>query len=250
VQGDIYAITYWRNPASSGRIRTISITGDGATLGNLDDYEFAAAQIYFSSCIRLSDGYVLVAYQSWNNVLIMFSVAIDAVGDITQSLITEWDTGVRGTGPWLIKVAPQQYAITIGGLDADGYVQSFAVAYTGEITQSWTDQLEFDTADIGVNQLISLGGIYYAVHFTDVANHWRLATFEITAAGSISNSNIDTYDHDQVVESYPSWCWVIGNIYVCAWEDDYDDVIITPIDVESFAPPPTGRHEMMMGIGP
>lgn len=250
VRGDIYAITHWRNPPNSGRLRTISISQDGATLAPTDEWEFEVGVINFSCCFKLSDGYITVAYNPSVGHANMFSVAISDAGVISKSRITNWICSPMVNAFWPIKLASQQYALTCTGTDSDGFLVSVTVADNGVITQSWDDQLEFDTDYCATNQILSLGGIYHAVCFKDAANHWRLATFWIEPDGEIRNSNIDTYDHNQTSASYASWCWALENIYIVAWEDNNNDIRITPIDIESYGRTPAVPHELMMGIGP
>lgn len=250
VRGDIYAITCWKTAPNNGLLTTVSISQDGATLSTLDDWAFEVGTINFSCCFKLSDGYVCIAYYDNVAYAYLFSVSISDVGVITESRITDWYCSPIINAFWPIKVGAQQYALTCTGTDSDGFLVSVSVADNGVITQSWDDQLEFDTDYCATSQLLSLGGIYHAVCFKDAANHWRLATFAISPTGNISNSNIDTYDHNFASASYASWCWALGNIYIVAWEDNIDDIRITPIDIESYAPPPAVPHELMMGIGP
>lgn len=250
VRQHYYAITYGVAAGYVGCLKTISISTDGATIASVDNWAFSTDQNNRTSCFKISEGVIWITYGDSFSSGFAFSVAISSEGAITESRITDWSYLQATTAMWPIRVGPQQYALAASWADSDGWVSSLSIADNGTITHAWDDQLEFDGTHCGMLQFLSLGGIYYAVCYIGSDDHWEIATFWIAADGEIRNSNIDTFDSASAVHSHITWCWALENIYIVAWENSLNDIIITPIDIESYTPPRAPRHEMLMGIGP
>jgi len=193
---------------------------------------------------------VWVTYENWDANGVMFCVAISDAGVITGQRITDWNYTTLNEDRWPIKVGPQTYAFAAHWTDSDGFVHSVTIADNGNITQSWIEYLEFDITNCNDVQLLSLGGIYYGVLERGVSSYWKVKTFSITAAGVISDANIDALNSEIVVRVHPRWCWVLGDIYIVVYEDTADDIIMSSVDIESYVANAVSPHTMLMGLGP
>lgn len=248
VQADIYAITYYDSVDVDGVIASVTISTDGTTIALEVAWHFYSLQMYWSSCFKISDGIVWVTFADEFTLGYMFCVAISDTGAITAVRITDWNYIALNENRWPIRVGPQRYALAAHWTGNDGFVSSLPIADNGTITKSWDDYLEFDTVECRDVQILSLGGIYYAVCYRGQTGYWRIATFWIDTAGSIRNTNIDTFNSTQIIEVQHHWCWALQDIYIVAYANTVHDVFISSINIESVPPAAAIHHEMLMGM--
>jgi hypothetical protein len=224
---DAITIEAWMKPLedSEGFIgeigdAVINTSGFGIDSCYTPDLIHVSGDLYAIACTGTdSDGFLLTA-----------DIASD--GNITDPVLDmlEFDTS-HCYHPDIIHVIGDVYAIAYMGPDYDGFLKTVEIASDGQISDTITDTLEFNTDSGKDPDIIHIAGDSYAIAHTGSDGDGYLTTVEIASDGQINNTVIDTFAFDSEAFGTSSSYDIIhinGNYYGIVYTNpDYDGFLKT-----------------------
>ncbi|OGO32504.1 MAG: hypothetical protein A2Z29_06800 [Chloroflexi bacterium RBG_16_56_11] len=197
ISGSTFAIAY-RGPGSDGFIKTVTIAANG-DIGNsaIDSLEYDTSDGFEPSITHVSGSVYAIAYRGPGSDGFIKTVTIAADGDIGDSVVDtlEFDTS-NGQEPRIVNVSGSTFAIVYRGPGDDGFITTVDIAANGDIGNSVTDTLEFDTSNGLEPDIINISNSSYAVVYRGPGSDGFIKTVTIAANGDIGNSTIDTLEFD------------------------------------------------------
>ncbi|MCJ7605554.1 MAG: hypothetical protein MUO19_05915 [Dehalococcoidales bacterium] len=232
VSGGIYAIAY-RGDGDNGFLTTVEISSAGAITDTaIDTLEYDTDNGEEPSLSHVSGDIYAVAYHGPVENGWLATVEISAAGAITDTLVDtlEFDT-VLGLSPSLIRAHDGIYAIAYHGPDDDGWLATVGISAAGDITDTVLDTLEYDTDNCLTPSIAKVSTGIFAVAYSGLADDGFLKTVEISPAGLITDSVIDSLNFDTTQGETPCLIPVKGNIYAVAYTDILDDGWLKTINI-------------------
>lgn len=216
VAGTTYAIAY-QGYGTDGYLRTVRISGDGATLEAISFLEFDTSYGKAPWIIHIAGTVYAIAYvgPGSNGTLKTFNISDDGTSiSLIQTYV--FDSGTDILEPVIVHISGTTYAIFYGGPGNDGWLKTITIQNTGVITGE-ISFLEFDVAHGTYSSPIHVFGDVWAVAYTGTAINGpgRLKTFTITGAGVIAF--VASYDYDANQTGAPYLFHVSGNVYAIAF---------------------------------
>ena len=172
-----------------------------------------------------------IAYESTTDVGIVKTVSVAGDGQINAEIDSLWFDAVEATTPVIARVSDTIYAIAYAGDRADGFLQTVEIAANGQITDPVVDTLEFDTFDGATPSLLHVSGDFYAIVYMGKNGDGFLKTVEITSAGAITNSVVDTLEFDTNTTVTPDITHVSGDIYAVAYSGVDADGYLRTVEI-------------------
>jgi hypothetical protein len=133
----------------------------------------------------------------------------------------------------MVHVSGDVYAIAYRGAGNDGFLKTVEIASDGQITNAAIDTLEFDTANGYEPTMAHVTGNIYAIAYRGSGSDGFVKTAEISAAGQITNSVIDTLEFDTANGFTPYIIQVASTIYAVAYRGTGNDGFIKTIEIAS-----------------
>ncbi len=232
VSGDIYAIAY-EAKSSNGNLITVEISSDGTITDTLmDTLQFDGVKGETPDIIHVSGDVYAIAYRGPSDQGYLKTVGISSAGAINDTVMDtlQFDT-VYGEHPAIIHISGDIYAIAYRGVDDDGFLKTVEISAAGAINDTVMDTLEFDTVNGWEPAIIQISGDIYAIAYRGVDDDGFLKTVEISAAGAITDTVVDTLEFDTVYGEQPAIIHVSGNIYAIAYSDISDDGILKTVQI-------------------
>ncbi|KKN72611.1 hypothetical protein LCGC14_0408530 [marine sediment metagenome] len=197
VSGNIYAIAYQgiaTLPTRRGIVATVSITNAGAIGDTVIDsliFEAGGANGLRTSIAHLSGSiFVIACCIATSSTGKIYTVDIDGVGTIGNSVLGTLTYDTVSRVPSLIKRAANLFAVAYQGVDFDGWLKTFQVSPDGTISAVLASA-EFDNADCNDPVVINRPGSLrvYAIAYSGPQSDGFLKTFVI-ASGTVWNEFI------------------------------------------------------------
>ncbi len=225
VTGDVYVVGY-RGGNTDGFLTTFTIDAAGNISAAIDTYEHNTSQGLDHQVVRIADGYVAVFYRGPGNDGFVETYQINGAGTIITPAIDslEYDTA-SGIRPYVLNVGTDMYAVFYRGSGGDGFVGTLDIQSNGTIAASFTDTLEFDTANADYIFARHVSTTIYAMSYRGNGNDGFVATLDIQANGTIGGSTIDSYEY-YTADARDSYITRVlnspfyTNIYALVYEED------------------------------
>ena len=238
VSGNVYAIAY-RGAGNDGFLKTVTIATDGQVADSvIDTLEFDTANGYEPDIIPISGNVYAIAYRGSSSDGFLITVSIATDGQIADTVIDtlEFDTST-GYEPDIIQVSGNVYAIAYRGTGSDGFLITVNIATDGQITDTITDTLEFDTSDCYTPDIIHIVDNVYAITYRGTDSDGFLETVNIATDGQITDTIIDTLEFDTTNSLTPNIIPVSGNVYAVAYQGESSDGYLKTVNIETIALP-------------
>ena len=234
VSGDIYAIAY-RGGSDDGFLKTVEISSAGAITDTvIDTLEFDTANGEEPVIIHVSGDVYAVAYRGGGNDGFLKTVEISSAGAITDTVIDtlEFDT-TDGWEPDIIHISGDIYAVAYRGDGDDGFLKTVEISSAGAITDTVIDTLEFDTTQGQQPDIIRVSGDIYAIAYRGGSDDGFLKTIEISPAGAITDTVVDTLEFDTADGWEPDIIHISDGIYAVAYKGTDDDGYLKTVEISS-----------------
>jgi hypothetical protein len=217
VNGSVYAIAYTGSDWD-GFVKTITIDNIGQITGGvIDSLEFDNSYGIEFSVLNVNGTVFAIAYAGPGYDGFVKTVSIAANGTINGILdVLEFDTSY-GRNPDIIHINGRVYAVTYTGPGYDGYIKTFRIADSGDITDGIDDWYEFETWDIWDSaDIIHVDGSIFAIAYRyryepcgyvktlriDIEGRTREIIFKNGAYGIKANSTrVFAYINSQVLSA-------------------------------------------------
>jgi len=156
-----------------------------------------------------------------------------AYGDI-GTVLDELEYDLTDTAaPDMVQVANTIYAIVYTDADGDGILITVEIDAAGNITNTVVDTLEFDTADANDVSICWLLGDIFAIAYRGAGHAGTIVTVEITQAGAIGATVIDSYVFNATV-SYENFLFKIADgILAVVCRGASNEGIMTTIGIDA-----------------
>ncbi|GAH69257.1 unnamed protein product, partial [marine sediment metagenome] len=199
---------------------------------------------------KVCDTIVAVAYRGPDNDGFLKTFEIDAAGVITNSFkdtLKFDDLGAED--PRICHVSGNIYAIVYRDSAGDGKIVTVTIDSSGNIGAAIEDFFVFETGAFYRPSICKVCDTIVAVAYRGPDNDGFLKTFEIDAAGEITEPVHDSLEFETTLAQYCAITHMQGNTYLIAFQStDYDGFVVS-VDIET----PLGarpHHELLMGMGP
>jgi hypothetical protein len=234
VSGDIYAIAYQAD-GDLGTVKTVEISSAGAITDTVvDTLEFDTVEGKEPEIINIIGDIYAIAYTDKFSDGFLKTVEISSAGVITDTVIDtlEFDDDY-GLTPDIIHVSGDIYAIAYTGKFSNGFLKTVGISSAGAITDAVVDTLEFDAVEGKVPDIIHVSGDIYSIAYTGDGDDGFLKTVEISSAGAITDTVVDSLEFDAVKGMVPNISHVSGDIYAIAYQGDGDDGFLKTVEISA-----------------
>lgn len=227
VSGGTFAIAY-RGPGDNGFIRTVRIAADG----NIVEPEYDSTEAYEPDMIHVAGDVYGIAYRGTGNKGFIRTVAISAAGTVSAAPLDtlEFDSAAAYE-PDINHISGDVYAVAYRGPDADGFLKTVRIGSNGLIETGAIDTLEFDTASGYEPDMVHISGDVYAVAYRGAGNDGWVKTLEIVAAGTITDTVIDSIEFEPSYCVTPDIAHVSGEVYAIAYRGPDNDGFVTTVEI-------------------
>ena len=233
------ATTKWgivyRGPSDDGFLKTAEITTNAQVSDNIiDTLEWDTVNGQQPDIIKVSGDVYAIPYNGTDSDGWLATVEVDTSGNITDTLIDtmEWDIA-NGFEPEIVHVSGDVYAIAYRGTGADGWLCTVGINSSGNITNTVTDTLEWDTANGYEPEIIHVSGDVYAIAYRGTDADGWLCTVGINSSGNITNTVTDTMEWDIANGYTPDIIHVSGDVYAIAYRGTGADGWLCTVGINS-----------------
>lgn len=216
---NMYAIAY-TGTSGDGFIKTFTIFDSNGDIGAAvtDTLEYDTADGATPSVINVQGNMYAVAHIGSSSDLMVKTVRIDTNGDIAAA-ITETVTFDAGTtaAPSILRVNDSNYyGIAYQSSATTGTLISIYIDYNGDIANTLTDSLVFDSSNVVDAFLFEMGSKTYGITYTGAAGDGFIATATIDTNGEISNSVVDVSEFLNASVARPRVVYMGNDIFAIA----------------------------------
>ena len=200
VSNNIFAVAY-NGQGNKGTLITVNIDNKGEINDViLDTLIFDSNQGLNTDVTHVSGNIFAIAYRGQGYKGTLKTVEIFGDGEISDSVIDSLVfEPIQATETSIVWVSQNMTAIAYRQSDKEGLVKTVEILSTGEISNSIIDSLEFED-ETGIDpDIVHVTGTIYAIAYEGPDEKGYLTTIDISSAGDINDTIIDTYifDNDQ-----------------------------------------------------
>lgn len=248
--GNVVVVAF-TDEGNDGVLKTFLVSAAGAITEPAEDtFEFDGAVGNYPHLCKISNSKIAVVYTDSAGDGQLFTIGIDAAGNIDGAKIDTYEFDVnQALTPRICHVTGNIYAIAYTGWGTVGYLRTVEIASDGQITEPFKDTWTTGAVEGNEPAIIKVSDSIVAGVYYDTANDGQLFTIGIDAAGNIDAAPIDTLEYETDTAYYNDLCFMAGNIYLICFQGPGTDGFVKSVDIETplLARP---HHEMTMGIGP
>ena len=231
VDSDTYALATAGENNKTPVVITFTIPSDGSSITEVTKVATGVGQNACSnknnnSLIQVDSDTYAWAHQgnaATGSVLTTITINADGTGSKVESL-THDSTG--GGSNSLVQVDSDTYALAYTGADDDGFISTFTIDSSGDITavktQSEGNNLEHDTDNAEFNSLVQVDSDTYALAYTGTDDDGFISTFTIDSSGNITavktQSEGNNLEHDTEEARHNSLVQVDSDTYMLAYQ--------------------------------
>jgi hypothetical protein len=216
---------------------------DGGTITEVDSLEHDAANGRYNSLVQVDSDTYALAYsgEGEDGYISTFTISADGT-TITEVESLEHDT-TYGLYNSLVQVDSDTYALAYFGSGGDGFISTFDIDSTGDITpirvanhatlgEGSSVNLEHDTTYGKENSLVQVDSDTYALAYAGSGSDGYISTFTISADGT-TITEVESLEHDAANGRFNSLVQVDSGTYALAYVGEDDDGFISTFDIDS-----------------
>lgn len=244
--GSTYLIDYGDYGAGNiDKVFTVNISSTNGTITKSagDTLNFYHISAFGNDLIRVNGN--LFAYVQSDAVsydLFLYTFFVNASNDISGVIDSVGIDTIDGQFPRMCMVDSDTVAIVYdSGINGgnDGYMSTWNISATGDITNTYSAFWEFDTAKGGTPTIAKVTGNIFMVAYEDTNSDLFVKTCQINNTGGIWNSWKDTQGIDATNGDYPTFFNVSYNAIPNKWvkgisfSGEGSDGYVSTFDVDS-----------------
>jgi hypothetical protein len=233
VAGDVYAIVY--RDATTVTVFTVNVDDANGDITNTAiDTQLLSYSGYECNIVHVNDNIYAVAYRDPSTDGWIETINIDSSGIIGDVVIDSIE--FNGTDAYFPKMTMIDYntvVIVYQGTGTDGYLRTYNISSTGDITNIRADEWEFDGANGGTPNIIHINGNMYAIAYEDSSGDGQIKTLTIADTGTITKSWIDTLEFDTADAGYQSLFHVASNVYGVSYQGTDADGFLCTMTIDN-----------------
>lgn len=189
----------YENITISGGVASISEGGGGINIGNisgtLSEFEFDVNDGNQISMVNVTENIYAIAYEGYAGDGFVKTIYVHNNGTINGTIdFLEFDTSDTDF-PNIIHIKGNIYAIVHAGKVNDGYLVTFSINSTGEISNTIIEEWGFEGgALIGqkISRINNDTNNVFAIHYRNTVPEFHIKTVEILSNGTVKGQ-IDDY---------------------------------------------------------
>ncbi len=219
----------------SGGLAQLVSTGtvvNGIANSVLDSFEYDPSNGQFSSIAHVSGDVFAVAFTGPSGDGFVDTVTIDSVGAIGNSVVDtlEFDTA-DGQTPSLLNVSGSVYVVAYSGSGNDGFVKTFTIDSSGNISNSVTDTLEFDTTNCQQPSVVGVGDDLFLIAYNGPSGDGFAVLVNVATDGQIAAAVTDSLEFDTVDGWAPHVIQASGHVYAIAYTSTGSDGFLATVEM-------------------
>jgi len=216
---------------------------DGSSITEVESLEHDTDRGRENSLVQVDSDTYALAYsgEGEDGYISTFTISADGT-TITEVESLEHDT-VYGLHNSLVQVDSDTYALAYYGISGDGFISTFDIDSTGDITpirvanhatlgEGSSVNLRHDTAFAKDNSLVQVDSDTYALAYTGEYNDGFISTFTISADGT-TITEVESLEHDAANGLHNSLVQVDSDTYALAYSGQDNDGFISTFDIDS-----------------
>ena len=134
----------------------------------------------------------------------------------------------------IIHVTGDYYAfVSSSAADNDGFIKTVDIDDSNGAIGSIVDSVEFDTADCSYPRIVQVDSDTVAIVYSGPDQDGYLKTYNISAAGDITNTAADSWEFDTTYANYPFIKHISGDYFAIAYRDTDGDGWVKTVIIES-----------------
>jgi hypothetical protein len=227
LSGDYYAVAYCDN-FNKVRIKTFTADDADGQIGASTIGSVRLNSAYMSAHQRMvkvsGNMYAVVYVNNSLNATWLSSLYISPVGVYASTFNdTVLVNRTYGSFPNIMAIDDDTVVITYTGGGSDGYVCTYNISSTGDITDTSSSSWDFDTAQALQANICRVYGDTYAIAYEDSSGDGWIKTCAIIDTGAITKSWIDTYEFDKADGGYQTITPIGNNLFAITYQGtDFD----------------------------
>jgi len=150
-------------------------------------------------------------------------------GSLTEIKMLEFDPS-RGTSTSICVIDSTHFAIAYSGPDIDGFIKTFSVDGSYNITL--VDTLEQDTNNNSNNSLILIDSTHLMLAYQGTSGDGFVKTFSIDAVTADNITQIDVLEFDTLVATWISLRQITASFYVIAYAGVGNDGFVKTFSID------------------
>jgi len=222
---------------NDGFLRTMKVWNDNGTFVKtlVDTWEYDTSDGGYAGITHISGDIYAVIYfdggsakgkvittRIWESNGTLQKTIIDTLNLVTTAQL--YPSLIHVTGNVYAAVYKQQ------GYGHDHQLETIEINTTGTITDTRLDLVEFDDTStssgetIGITSAVMVDSDTIAIVWQETVNAdgW-LVTYNISAAGDITNTYADIWEFNQTLAAYPFIYYIAGNVFAITYVDTDSD---------------------------
>lgn len=161
------------------------------------------------------------------------AIATNPAGLIDDAIIDTLEYSTSHHYPDIIHIANDIYAIVHDDGRNDGWLRTVRVSPAGIITDTLVDSWEFQPSNGEFPDIVHVSGNIYAISYQGPGSDGWMMTVNISDAGDITNSAIDTLEFDPGLCNYPEIIHVSGDYFAIAYQGIGSDGFVKTVRIQS-----------------
>jgi hypothetical protein len=223
VSNNIFAVAY-NGQGNKGTLITVNIDSKGEIDDMVVDTLIFDSNLGLNTDVTHVSGNIFaIAYRGQGYKGTLKTVEIFGNGEISDSvkdsLVFE---PIQATETSIVWVSQNMTAIAYRQSDKEGLVKTVEILPTGEISNSIIDSLEFEDEEGIDPEIIHVTGTIYAIAYEGPDEKGYLITIDISSAGDIDDTIIDTFIFDNDQGKEPNFIQISEEYYAIVYRGESD----------------------------
>ena len=221
---------------------------EGTAITKVESKEHDTLHGLFNSLVQVDSDTYALAYSGNNGDGYISTFTISADGSTITEIESLEHDAVQGEHNSLVQVDSDTYALAYAGTGERGFISTFDIDSTGDITpikvanhvalgEGSSVNLEHDTAKGAYNSLVQVDSDTYALAYAGSGLDGYISTFTISSSGVITavktQSLTNNLEHDTAKGEFNSLVQVDSDTYALAYTGDANDGFISTFDINS-----------------
>lgn len=221
VSDNIFAVAY-NGQGNKGTLKTVNINSKGEINDIVDEtLIFDNNQGLNVDVTHVFGNIFAMAYRGQGYKGTLKTVEIFSSGEISDAVVDSLVfEPIQATETSIVWVSENMTAIAYRQSDEEGFVKTVEILPNGEITNTVVDSLEFEDEEAIDPDIIHITGTIYAIAYEGDDNKGHLLTIDISAAGEIDDTIIDSYIFDNNQGKEPDIIQISEEYYAIAYSGE------------------------------
>lgn len=234
LDGEYYAVTYWKSSTSSW-LKTFRIIADG-TISEIDTWEFSVAKCRYPRLTHISGDLYVLSHNIWDGTYYrgrLKTLHISNTGVITKSFDDTYNIPLQIKIGFLMQITGAYYTLIVCSTPNDHYVYTFTII-AGAAGISLVDSYNLPNRNYGIEAAGKIGTNIFFALWSDTGSY-TITTVEVSSVGAITTPFVQEKSFAINCAAFEfNTVQISQNIYALSARDhDTDEVAIQTIYISN-----------------